>query len=110
MTKTVVVTLTDVGYFSRAKRTIIDIRSRGEWTGDIVLITVGFDPSQNFLDYYNVTQKRVEHINTDSLIQQYNQYPLKTVGDDRHLLKLSQWDKFYVFDDYFRQWDKVIFF
>jgi hypothetical protein len=109
MGKTVVVTLTDAGYFSRAKRTIIDIRSRGEWTGDLVLITVGFDPSRNFLDFYNVIQKRVEHINTDNLIEQYNKYPLKTVLDNRHILKLTQWDKFYVFDDYFKQWDKVIF-
>ena len=55
--KTVVVTLTDAGYFSRAKRTIIDVRSRGEWTGDIVLITVGFDAPRNFLDYYNIIQE-----------------------------------------------------
>ena len=107
--KTVVVTLTDAGYFSRAKRTIIDIRSRGEWTGDIVLITVGFDASRNFLDYYNVTQKRVEHISTDNLVKQYSQFPLKTIGDNRHILKLYQWDKFYVFDDWFKQWSKVIF-
>ena len=52
--KTVVVTLTDAGYFSRAKRTIIDVRSRGEWTADLVLITVGFDAPRNFLDYYKI--------------------------------------------------------
>ena len=74
MTKTVVVTLTDVGYFSRAKRTIIDIRSRGEYTGDLVLITVGFDAPSNFLDFYNVIQRRVEHINTDYLIEQYHKF------------------------------------
>jgi len=107
--KTVVVTLTDAGYFSRAKRTIIDVRSRGEWTGDFVLITVGFDAPRNFLDYYNVTQKRVEHISTDYLVKQYGQFPLRTVGDKRHILKLYQWDKFYVFDDWFKQWEKVIF-
>lgn len=109
MDKTVVVTLTDAGYFSRAKRTIIDIRSRGEWTGDVVLITVGFMAPRNFLDYYNVIQKRVEHINTDDLVKQYGQFPLKTVGDNRHILKLYQWDKFYVFDDWFKNWGKVIF-
>ena len=107
--KTVVVTLTDAGYFSRAKRTIIDVRSRGEWTADVVLITVGFDAPRNFLDYYNVIQKRVEHISTDYLVKQYGQFPLKTVGDNRHVLKLYQWDKFYVFDDWFKQWNKVIF-
>jgi hypothetical protein len=109
MSKTVVVTLTDVGYFSKAKRTIIDVRSRGEWTGDLVLITVGFDAPRNFLDFYKVTQKRVEHINTDYLVEQYHKYPLKTREDNRHLLKLSQWDKIYVFDEWFKQWNKVIF-
>lgn len=107
---TVVVTLTDANYFHRAKRTIIDIRSRGEWTSDLVLITIGMNPSKNFLDYYNVIHKRVEHINTDYVLEQYNKYPLKTVGDNRHLLKLTQWDKFYVFDEWFKQWNKVIFF
>jgi hypothetical protein len=110
MVKSVVVTLTDSAYFNRAKRTIIDVRSRGEWKGDLVLITVGFDAPRNFLDFYNVIQKRVEHINTGYLVEQYKKYPLKTVGDNRHILKLSQWDKFYVFDDWFKQWNKVIFF
>jgi len=109
MTKSVVVTLTDANYFNKAKRTILDIRTKGKWTGDIVLITVGFNPSKNFLDYYDVIQRRVEHINTDYLVEQYKQYPLTTVGDQRHILKLTQWDKFYVFDEWFSQWSKVIF-
>jgi hypothetical protein len=106
---TVVVTLTDRAYFNKAKRTILDIRSRGEWTGDVVLITVGFDPSRNFLDYYNIIHKRVDHIQTDYLLTQYRNYPIQN-EDQRHVLKLTQWDKFYVFDDWFKQWDKVIFF
>lgn len=110
MDKTVVVTLTDVGYFSRAKRTIIDVRSRGEWTSDLVLITVGFDAPKNFLDFYNVIQKRVEHIDTDKITEQYRNFPLTSIEDQRHLLKLSQWNKFYVFDEYFKNWNKVIFF
>jgi hypothetical protein len=109
MKKTVVVTLTDFKYFHRAKRTIIDVRSKGEWIGDLVLITIDFNPSKNFLDYYNVIQKNVKHINTDYIMSQYKEFPLKTVGDNRHILKLNQWDKFYVFDDWFKQWDKVIF-
>ena len=109
MSNTVVVTLTDENYFWRAKRTIIDIRTKGEWYGDIVLITVNFDASINFLDYYNIISKRVEHINTEYLLEQYNKYPLKTVLDNRHLLKITQWDKFYVFDEWFNKWNKVIF-
>ncbi len=109
MVGTAVVILTDVNYFSRAKRTIIDVRTRGKWTGDIVLITIGFDASKNFTDFYEIITKRFEPINTEYLIAEYNKYPLKTVEDKRHLLKLSQWNKFYVFDEWFLQWNKVIY-
>jgi hypothetical protein len=109
MTKTAVVLLTDNTYYPKAKRTIIDVRTRGKWTGDIVLITIGFDASKNFLDFYEIIPKRFEKINTDKLVQEYNKFPLKTVTDNRHLLKLTQWSKFYVFDEYFLQWDKVIY-
>jgi len=107
--KTVVVTLTDRDYYPRAKRTIIDLRTKGEWIGSIVLICIGFHPSKNFLDYYHVTEKYFDPISTDYLLQQYHQYPLQTVEDQRHLLKLAQWNKFYVFDTWFVQWKRVIF-
>jgi hypothetical protein len=107
--KTVVVTLTDRDYYPRAKRTIIDIRTRGKWSGELVLITIGFHPSKNFLDYYQVTKKYYDPISTSYLLEQYEKYPLKTVEDNRHLLKLAQWNKFYVFDDWFSQWRRVIF-
>jgi hypothetical protein len=109
MVKTTVVVLTDINYYSKAKRTIIDVRTRGKWKKDIVLITIGFDASRNFLDYYDIIPKRFESINTDKLVKEYQQFPLKTVGDGRHLVKLSQWNKFYVFDEWFLQWDKVIY-
>jgi hypothetical protein len=108
--KTVVVTLTDLKYFNKAKRTIIDIRTRGEWIGDFVLITVDFNPSKNFLDYYNITQFRVSHINTNNLLEKYKQCPIRPTCDNREYAKLTQWDKFYVFHDYFKKWNKVIFF
>ena len=107
--KTVLVTLTDKGYFTKCKRTIIDARSRGQWIGDLVLITVGFDAPRNFLDYYNVTQMRVEHIDTSGVLESYKQYPIRPTSDNREFGKLTQWDKFYVFDQYFTQWDKVIY-
>jgi hypothetical protein len=106
---TVVVTLTDQGYFQKAKRTIIDVRSRGEWTGELVLITVGFDAPQNFLDYYRILPFRVEHIDTSSMVQQYRDNPIRPTCDGREFGKLTQWDKFYVFHTFFRSWDKVIY-
>jgi lipopolysaccharide biosynthesis glycosyltransferase len=107
--KTVVVTLTDQNYFHKCKRTILDIRSRGEWTGDLVLITVGFDAPPNFLDYYNITQKRVEHLDCSAILEAYRLNPIRPTCDNREFAKLTQWDKFYVFDHYFAQWQKVIF-
>ena len=107
--KTVVVTLTDKDYYPRAKRTIIDIRTRGQWTGDIVLVTIGFHASQNFLDFYQVTEKQFEPISTTYLLEQYRKYPLQTVSDNRHLNKVAQWNKFYLFDEWFTQWRRIIF-
>ena len=106
---TAIVTLTDKAYEEKAKRTIMDVRTRGQWQGDIVLITIGFDMSMNFLDYYGVIQKRFEHIDTRQLTEQFRTYPLQTVGDNRHLLKLTQWNKFYVFDPWFAQWKRIVF-
>ena len=107
--RTVVVTLTDAGYYPKARRTIIDIRSRGQWTDDLVLITVGFDAPTNFLDYYNVTPLRVEHFDTSMLLEKYRQCPIRPTCDNREWGKLTQWDKFYVFHKWFAGWDKVIY-
>jgi hypothetical protein len=106
---TVVVTLTDEAYFRKAQRTIVDIRSRGEWTGDLVLITVGFNAPKNFIDYYKVTCMCVKHINTDSLIEKYKLCPIRPTDDNREYSKLTQWDKFYVFSKEFQKWKRVVY-
>jgi hypothetical protein len=108
--KRVVVTLTDSGYYHKVKRTIADIRSRGEWTEDVVLITVGFDAPQNFLDFYRVIPFRIEHVDTSYLLEQYRICPIRPTCDNREFTKLTQWDKFAVFDQWFKQWNRVIFF
>ena len=107
--KTVVVTLTDQGYAAKAKRTLLDVRSRGEWTGDVVLITVGFDMPKNWMDFHRVTPFRVEHLDTSILLQKYREDPIRPTCDNREFAKLTQWDKFYVFHEWFQQWDRVIF-
>lgn len=108
--KRVVVTLTDAGYYHKVKRTIADIRSRGQWTEDLVLITVGFDAPRNFIDYYRIIPYRVEHIDTSYLLEQYKKCPIRPTCDNREFGKLTQWDKFYVFDKWFLQWERVIYF
>jgi len=106
---TVVVTLTNEGYYHRATRTIIDIRSRGEWTGDLVLITVGFDAPTTFLDFYSVIPFRVEHIDTTALLEKYSRCSIRPTCDNREYGKLTQWDKFYVFHKWFARWNKVVY-
>lgn len=107
--KRVVVTLTDAVYFSKAKRTIMDVRSRGEWKEDLVLITIGFDAPANFLEYYRVIPMRMEHLDTSLLLDAYKQQPIRPTCDDRETKKLTQWDKFYVFHERFREWNRVIY-
>lgn len=107
--KSVVVTLTDKNYFEKARRTILDVRTRGSWNEDIVLITVGFDAPTNFLEFYNIIPYRVEHLDTSILLQAYSNNPILPTCDNRETKKLTQWDKFYVFDKYFERWDKVIY-
>lgn len=110
MSGTAIVIVTDQGYFFKAKRTILDIRTRGKWDRDVILISVGFNAPKNFLDFYSVIPRRVEHIDTSGIEAAYKEYPLKTPEGDRHVKMLSQWDKLYVFEEWFAQWKKIIFF
>lgn len=106
---TVVVTLSDAGQAHRARRTIVDLRTRGEWRGDIVWIAVDFDPPANFVDFHRVRVHRVTHLDTSRLLEYYQRHPLRPTCDQRETRKLTQWDKFYVFDSWFLQWGRVLY-
>jgi len=100
---TVFVTLCDKAYFERAKTTIHELRTFGQWRGDVVLIAVDFTPE---LD--NVIVFKTTHIPTDHLVEVYKQFPLHNT-DGRHLQRLIQWDKLQVFREFFRRWERVVF-
>jgi hypothetical protein len=109
---TVFVTLTDSGYFGKAKRTIQETRGRGCWAGDIVLITVNFIAAEvdaEFLRKYRVQEFPVKHIHTDGLVAALRANPIKAMPDGRHFGKLTQWDKIYSFSPFFRRWRRVAF-
>lgn len=106
--RTVFVTLCDRAYLEKAQATIHQLRTRGEWYGDTVLITVDFDAPEEFLEKYSVVQYRIQHIDTSLLLKAYETHPLAS-DDNRHIGKLTQWDKFYVFSEYFRKWERVLF-
>ena len=104
---TVVVSVSDLNYFNKVKKTIIDVRTRGQWNGDIVLIAIDFEPNKNFVDFYNVIVIRFPVIDKTNLINRIGKR--FSNSDGRELNKLNQWEKLHVFDDYFIKWSRVIY-
>jgi len=108
MEKTVFVTLTDRSYFPKAKKTIEELRQRGKWEGDVVLIVVDFTPNPDELPP-NTLLHSVQHIDHTPLWNIWKTKPIQKMDDNRHYGKVYQWDKLYVFSDFFKQWDRVVF-
>jgi hypothetical protein len=104
---TIFVLVTDENYYNKCKRTILDLRSRGAWQGDIVCITVGFNLNTNFKQFYNITEVKFHEIDKSEYLRRIgNGFP---EGDGREHTKLTQWEKFHVFDEYFTKWKRVIY-
>ena len=106
---TVFTLVTDLNYFNKAKRTIIDLRSKGNWNGAIVLVTTDFDLNANFKDFYNVTEKKFPQIDKSILLFKIGESGFVDTTDKREINKLLQWEKLHVFDDYFSKWSRVVF-
>ena len=105
---TVFALVTDVNYFSKAKRTIMDLRSKGTWQGDIVLITIDFDLNANFKDFYNIIEVKFPQIDKTELLSKIGANGFSN-SDKREIHKLNQWEKLHIFDDYFTKWSRVVF-
>jgi len=106
---TAFVTLCDQAYFSKALRTIEDLRTNGQWQGDLVLVAVDFDPPVAALTPFRVLVRRVEHIATDALVRALKENPIRAMADNRHFGKLTQWDKLQVFGPFFKAWKRICF-
>lgn len=108
---TVFVLVTDDGYLFRAKKTIQDLRSRGMWLGDIVVINIGSLPLQsNFKDFYRLKEKRFPPIEEKfQLLHKLNFSPFLDTIDGREISKINQWEKLHVMDSYFQKWERVVF-
>ena len=104
---TVFVTVSDLNYFTKAKKTIVDVRTRGQWLGAIVLVVIDFEPNKNFLDFYGVIAVKFQLIDKTNLVNRIGKK--FSNSDGRELNKLNQWEKLHVFDDFFMKWDRVIF-
>lgn len=102
---TAVVTLCDAGYFSKAKKTLREVREVGGWAGDLVLIAIDFDPEP----IPGVTVISLPHLDTSGLVASLRAHPLQPQPDNRHLGKLYQWDKLQVFRTEFAAWKRIVF-
>ena len=105
---TVFALVTDMKYLPKAKRTIIDLRSKGNWRGPITLITIDFDLNDNFADFYNITEVKFDTIDKTQMLQKIGENGFSD-GDKRELNKLNQWEKLHIFDDFFTQWNRVVY-
>lgn len=105
---TTFVIVTDLNYFKKAKRTIIDLRSKGNWKKDIVVITIDFKLNNNFKNFYNIIEVQFTPIDKLELLNKIG-YSGFSNSDKREINKLNQWEKLHVFDDYFMKWDRVVF-
>jgi hypothetical protein len=107
---TVVVTLCDEPYLNKAIRTINDVRTCGQWEGDIVFITVGFTLDEEIVKKYSVLPVLFPRISTDQIRDYYQSNPLSIpTCDGREYTKCTQWEKLHVFDTYFKQWERVVY-
>jgi hypothetical protein len=106
--KTVFVLLTDQAYSKKAFITINDLKSIGNWQGDIVLITIDFDLEEHYKLSQNIIEQKFPLIDKTFLLNEIGPYGFSN-SDKRELNKLNQWEKLHVFDDYFLQWERVVF-
>ena len=99
--------VTDLNDLNLAKQTILELRCKGKWKGAIVLITIDFELEEEFKTTYSITEKKFDVIDTSNLVRRIG--PEGFSNSDKRELKLSQWEKLHVFDDYFKQWKWVVY-
>jgi hypothetical protein len=105
---TAFVLVTDLNYLIKAKRTIIDLRTKGNWQKDIIIITIDFNLNANFKDFYNIINIHFETIDKSLLLNKIGENGFSN-SDKREIMKLNQWEKLHVFDHYFMEWQRVIY-
>ena len=109
--KTVFVLVTDSAYLHKAKKTIVDLRSSGQWQGDLVLINLDMSIlNRTFLDFYKITEKQFPELEQkDALLNILHYKPFPDTIDGREINLPNQWEKLHVMDPYFKKWDRVVF-
>ncbi len=112
MFKKCIVLVSDRNYINKTFETIYQIRSIGRYSGDIVLLP--HPELQNSLEVlqientFKVICKYFDLIDTSLIFEKYNQKPFNNANYGM-INKLFQYHKFYIFDEYFKNWDYVLY-
>ena len=105
---TIFVLVTDENYFHKAKVTIHDLWTLGNWHDKILLITIDFNLDDDYKLFTNITELKFPLIDKTTLLNKIGTEGFSN-SDKREINKLNQWEKLHVFDDYFLKWDRVVF-
>jgi hypothetical protein len=108
---TAIVLVSDSQYFPKALITIHDLRTVGNWHGDIVLISVDFTPEPHVIEQYQLLIVHFDRIPITKFLSALREKPLTIpTHDGREFTKITQWEKLHVFDEWFRErYQRVIY-
>lgn len=105
-------------YKQNTIRTICELRTIGEYYDDIILMyddelkdilnTIEINEFKNKLNSLNVITKYFPKINRNKYIEILKIKPF-IEGDSREITKTFQYHKFYLFNEYFKKWDKIFY-
>ena len=116
-----IVLVANSNYFQKAFTTIYGLRTIGNYSGSIVLITDENTIHQMFSkespdpDFHNmvkslsITIKTFENINLSYILEKIGGKPFKQTLDCRELTKTFQWHKLHIFDTFFKQWKNILY-
>jgi hypothetical protein len=110
-----VVLVSDYNYYQKTTETVQKLRTLGNYTDTVVLITdqASFDKvNLSFNDLLNelsITIKIFDPIDLTYILDMIKKRPFTNSIDGRELNKTIQWNKIHMFDVYFKQW-KYIFY
>jgi hypothetical protein len=112
-----VVLVSNFAYFDKTFKTIQELRSIGNYSDTIVLITDNnsiLELTNNSLFYdfikkFFVTLKIFENIDLTNILNKIKKNPFKQSIDGRELTKTFQWHKIHLFDIYFKQWKNIFY-
>ena len=100
-----IVLVSNSNYFQKAFTTIYMLRTIGNYSGSIVLITddnsILHNSDHNMVESLSITIKTFENIDLSYVLGKINDTPFKQTLDRRELTKTFQWHKLHIFDTFY---------